>query len=285
MRFKLFREHGALNSPDIFNAFEQGLKHTGHEVVSDNEDVAVIWSVLWNGRMLPNKLIFENARKNNKPIVIIEVGNLKRNITWRICLNHIHGLGTFGNDSNLDIDRPADLGIYLKEENKYRSKSILIATQHSKSLQWEGMPSTDAWVYSVVEKIREKTDQTIVLRPHPRSPMPGIEHEFKNVIRQNLIKVNGTYDDFDIRYDYHCVINHNSGVPIHAAIAGTPVICDSSSLAYPVSDTFENILNPVLPDRQEWLVKVAHTEWTVEEIAKGIPIKRLENHILAQLNS
>ena len=285
MRFRLFREHGALNSPEIFNAFEQGLKHAGHEVVSDNEDISVIWSVLWNGRMLPNKLVFERARQSNKPIIIIEVGNLKRNITWRICLNHIHGLGIFGNDDDLDIDRPAELGIYLKEENKNRSKSILIATQHSKSLQWEGMPSVDAWIYSVVEKIRQKTDQTIVLRPHPRSPMPGIEHEFKNVIRQNPVKIDGTYDDFDIRYDYHCVINHNSGVPIHAAIAGTPIICDSSSLAYPVSDTFENILNPVLPDRQEWLVKVAHTEWTVEEISKGIPIKRLENHILAQLNS
>ena len=284
MRFKLIRQHGALNSPPIFDALEQGIKNAGHQVVDNNEDIPVIWSVLWNGRMLPNKEIFENARRNNKPILIIEVGNLKRNVTWRICLNHIHGLGTFGNDDDLDIDRPAELGLELKQINTNRKEGILIATQHSKSLQWEGMPSMDKWVMSTIEKIREKTDQTIILRPHPRSPMPGIEHEFKNVIRQNPVHVRGSYDDFNIDYNYHCVINHNSGVPIHAAIAGTPVICDKSSLAFPVSDTIDNILNPILPEREEWLISLAHTEWTVEEIAKGIPIKRLEKHILSQLN-
>ena len=284
MRFKLIRQHGALNSPPIFDALEQGIKNAGHQVVNNNEDIPVIWSVLWNGRMLPNKEIFENARRNNKPILIIEVGNLKRNVTWRICLNHIHGLGTFGNDDDLDIDRPAELGLELKQINTNRKEGILIATQHSKSLQWEGMPSMDKWVMSTIEKIREKTDQTIILRPHPRSPMPGIEHEFKNVIRQNPVHVRGSYDDFNIDYNYHCVINHNSGVPIHAVIAGTPVICDKSSLAFPMSDTIDNILNPILPEREDWLISLAHTEWTVEEIAKGIPIKRLEKHILSQLN-
>ena len=42
MRFKLFRQHGALNSPSIFDAFEQGLKAQGHQIVHSNEDVAVI---------------------------------------------------------------------------------------------------------------------------------------------------------------------------------------------------------------------------------------------------
>jgi hypothetical protein len=285
MRFKLFRQHGALNSPSIFNALEQGIKNCGHEIVDDNEDVPVIWSVLWNGRMMANKQIFETARQNNKPVLIIEVGNLKRNVTWRICLNHIHGLGVFGNDENLDIDRPAELGLELKPKNNTRRKEILIATQHSKSLQWKGMPPMDQWVISTIDKIREKTNQKIILRPHPRSLMPGIEHEFNNVIRQTPAHVKGSYDDFDIDYNYHCVINHNSGVPIHAAIAGTPIICDKSSLAFSVTDTIENIVNPMLPDREEWLIKLAHTEWTVDEISKGIPIKRLEKHILSQLKS
>ena len=40
MRFKLYREYGALNSPSIFNVFEQGLKTAGHEIVDGDEDVA-----------------------------------------------------------------------------------------------------------------------------------------------------------------------------------------------------------------------------------------------------
>lgn len=284
MKFKLFRQHGALNSPDIFNAFEKGLISQGHQIVEQDEDVGVIWSVLWNGRMLANKTIYETYKKQNKPIIILEVGNLKRNITWRICLNHINGLGMFPNTDNLDNDRPKKLGIILQEKKHNRRKEILIATQHSKSLQWEGMPLMDKWVSKTINEIRKLTDMPIMIRPHPRSPLAGIEHEFKNVSRQLPNRIQGTYDDFDINYNYHCIINHNSGVPIHAAIYGSPVVCDKSSLAYEVSDKIENILNPHLPDREEWLIKLCHTEWTVEEISNGIPIKRLENLILRQIS-
>ena len=77
MRFKLYREHGALNSVPVFNAFEQGLRALGHKSVTDNEDVAVIWSVLWHGRMAANREIYEKCIRENKQIIIIEVGNLK----------------------------------------------------------------------------------------------------------------------------------------------------------------------------------------------------------------
>jgi len=284
MRFRLYRENGALNSPPIFDAFQQGLLAQGHEVVSSNEDVAVIWSVLWNGRMSPNKQIYDKCRANNKPVIIIEVGNLLRNKTWRICLNHINGLGIFGNDTTLDNDRPKKLGISLRPVNNDRRPEILIATQHQKSLQWQGMPSMDSWTSSIINELRKHTDRKIYIRPHPRSPMIGIEHEFVNVVRQVPQQVKGTYDDFDIDYNYHCVINHNSGPPILAAIQGTPVICDKSSLAHPVSDKIDNIEKITLPEREEWLVKLTHCEWFEEEIKAGTPIKRLEKHLLSQIS-
>lgn len=285
MRFKLFRQHGALNSPSIFDAFEQGLKEQGHQVVDSNEDVAVIWSVLWHGRMSPNQQIYEACRKQNKPIIIIEVGNLKRSETWRICLNHINGLGEFGAKHDIDVNRPKKLGLQMSLPKTNRNKEILIATQHEKSLQWQGMPSMADWTMQTIDKIRKITDRPIVIRPHPRSPMPGIEHEFENVRRQQPIQVSGTYDNFDINYNYHVVINHNSGPPILAAINGTPVITGDSSLAYPVSDKLENIEDPKLPDnRLSWFTELTHCEWTVGEIQQGIPIKRLEKFIKMQVS-
>lgn len=284
MRFKLYRQHGALNSPSIFDAFQQGLIAQGHQVVDSNEDVAVIWSVLWNGRMSPNQQIYEKCIRENRPILIIEVGNLLRNITWRICLNHINGLGEFGANENLDTDRPNKLSVKLKPINENRRSEILIATQHQRSLQWKGMPSMADWTLQTIENVRKHTDNPIVIRPHPRSPMPGIEHEFKNVTRQSPVKLNNTYDDFDINYNYHCVINYNSGPPILAAINGTPVITGNSSLAYPVSDTIENIKNPSLPNRDEWFLKLTHCEWTVPELQQGLPIKRLEKFIKMQVS-
>lgn len=272
MRFKLYRENGAQNSTPVFDAFEQGIKALGHEVVNENEDIPVIWSVLWSGRMELNKFIYHRARKNNKPIIIIEVGNLKRNITWRVSLNHINSLGEFANIENLDPSRPEKLGIFLTPEKHIRNPEILIATQHQRSLQWEGMIPMAGWVENKIKEIRKHTDRKIIVRYHPRSPLYFYD---KSIVIEIPKKIPNSYDDFDINYNYHCVVNHNSGPAVQAAIQGVPVICDQSSLAYPVADCMANIENPQLRNRDDWLLKLCHTEWTVEEISQGLPLSRL----------
>jgi hypothetical protein len=75
------------------------------------------------------------------------------------------------------------------------------------------------------------------------------------------------------------VVNHNSGPAIQAAINGVPIICDSTSLAAPISGKISNIENIDLPDRQEWFVKLCHTEWTTNEIKEGLPFVRLMTKI------
>lgn len=275
MKIKLYREYGALNSVPIFNALEEGLKKQGHEIVDSDEDIPVIWSILWNGRMNANKIIYEAARAAGKPVLILEVGTLKRGQTWKVCVNHINGLGQFGNDSDLDIDRPQKLGISLKDPVSMRRQEILIACQHERSLQWDGMPTTSSWVLNLIKEIKSHTDRHIVVRPHPRSSLPLQNQDFTVMQPQ---RVHDSYDDFDIDYNYHCVINHNSGPCIQAAIQGVPVICDPSSLAGILSGKMEKIEEISLPDRDEWFLKLCHTEWTVEEIANAIPIKRLEKY-------
>ncbi len=272
MRFKLYREYGALNSRPVFDAFEEGLRSLGHESVSENEDVAVIWSVLWSGRMRENRRIYHECKNTGKPVIIIEVGNLKRNETWRVSLNHINSLGIFGNDKGLDSNRPQKLGVFLKPPPERRRGEVLIACQHQESLQWEGMPTMKKWVEDTISKIREKTNRRIIVRPHPRSPFPFV---MPNIILERPQRLPNTYDDFDIFYNYHCVINYNSGPAVQAAMQGVPILCDSSSLAAPLSISWENLENPTLPDREEWFLKLCHTEWTVDEIRQGIPLVRL----------
>jgi len=272
MRFRLYREYGALNSPPVFDAVEHGLRQQGHDIVNDDEDVSVIWSVLWSGRMRQNKLIYERCQQQGKPILIIEVGNLKRGETWRICLNHINNLGKFANEDNLDISRPQKLAMGLKQPPAIRRGEILIACQHQESLQWQGMPAMKDWVADTIEKIKQHTHRRIRVRYHPRSAFPfkqsGVEVE-------RPTRIPNTYDDFDIFYNYHCVINHNSGPAVQAAINGVPVLCDSSSLAADLSIKWSELDNPYVPDRTEWFLKLCHTEWTVEEIRQGTPISRL----------
>jgi hypothetical protein len=280
MKFKLYRNFGALNSVPVFNAFADGVRVCGHEIVENNEDVAVIWSVLWNGRMAGNQQIYNDCVKRNKPVVVIEVGNLKRGQTWRISEAHINGLGIFGNIENLDPSRPQQLGIGLHAEKTRRRDEILIATQHSRSLQWQGQPSMEQWIRETIVKIKRHSGRRIVVRPHPRSQ---IREKFADAVIELPKKLANTYDEYDINYDYHCVINYNAGPSVQAVINGTPTICDSSSLAFSVSEKWENLENPQLPDREEWFLKLCHTEWTVDEIAQGIPLKRLESYLEEKL--
>ena len=272
MKFRLYKEYGALNSPDIFSALEQGIRNQGHDVVDRDEDISVIWSVLFQGRMMHNEKVYESARTENRSVLIIEVGNLIRNKTWRISLNNINSLGSFGNNSDLDSERPIKLGVSMSPYQQKRRGEILIAAQHERSLQWRGMPTMKKWVETVIEQIKPQTSRRIIVRPHPRNPF---SIKIPNVILESPQKIPNTYDDFNIFYQYHCVINHNSGPAVQAAIQGVPVICDSSSLAGELSNDLRDIENLRYLPREDWFLKLCHTEWTVEEIRQGIPIRRL----------
>ena len=280
--FKLYREFGALNSPPIFDAIQAGIVATGNRVVTEGEDVPVIWSVLWNGRMAGNRAVYQRAIQEKRPILIVEVGNLIRGRTWRISLNNVNGKGYFGNDDDLNESRPLALNLKLFEKNTNRNSEILITGQHEMSLQWEAQPPMVRWVENTVRELRKYTDRPIKFRPHPRAKY-GTSGQVSGIPIEVPRKISGTYDDFDITYNYHCVINHNSGPGVHAAIYGTPIICDPSSLAFPVSGNFQNIESIDLPDRTNWFVKLTHTEWTQEEIARGIPLTRLLPEIQRQL--
>jgi hypothetical protein len=138
----------------------------------------------------------------------------------------------------------------------------------------------EQWIRDTIVKIKRHSSRRIVVRPHPRSQ---IREKFADAVIEIPKKLANTYDDYDINYNYHCVINHNAGPSVQAAINGTPTICDLSSLAFPVSEKWENLENPQLPDREEWFLKLCHTEWTVDEIAQGIPLKRLESYLEEKL--
>lgn len=276
MRFKLHRANGALNSPAIFAALEKGILSAGHTVSESESDIEVIWSVLWAGRMKSNQLIYDRCLKNRKPIMIIEVGNLHRGRTWRLSFNHINGLGHFANEQELDLDRPKKLNVSLRPERVDRSAHILVACQHEQSLQWQSQPKMAHWVQQMVLNIRQYSDRKIVVRPHPRSPF--VLHSIGVEISQPK-PVKGSYDGFDFQDNYHCVVNYNSGPAVQAAINGTPIITDASSLAYPVSDQIQNIESIKLGSRDQWFLQLCHTEWTVPEIASGIPIQRLLSNL------
>ena len=279
MKFSLFTDYGALNSKPVFDSFATSLHNSGH-TVSFNEwdcDVAVIWSVLWFGRMAGNQKVWEHFQAINKPVIALEVGGINRGVTWKVGLNGINRDAYFGDSGNNNA-RSNALGLLLKPW-RTDGEYILICGQHDKSLQWQGMPSMSNWLMQTISEVRKHTDRPIIFRPHPRRPLPHIEKEFKNVYRQDPQHVKDTYDDFDMGFDnVWATISYSSNPGIHSIIEGVPAFVSTHSLAYPAGndiDFLHTIEQPLMPDRTQWLNDYAHTEYTIEEIAAGLPLKNL----------
>lgn len=282
MKFNLWTQHGALNSKPVFDAFRIGAMALGHSCVDNtpsNNCIDVIWSVLWHGRMGPNKEIWERARKEGRPIVVLEVGGIQRGNTWKVGLNGINS-NSFPFAINNTSERAEQLGLKLTPW-RTQGNHILICAQHDKSLQWQDMPNVSNWIIQTVDKIQQHTDRTIIIRPHPRCPLPDIEKEFRNVIRQQPQQIAGTYDSFDMNFkNAWATINWSSNPGIHSIINGVPAIVGPNSIAYSVAEhDLKNIENPFMPDRQQWLNDYAWTEFTINEIAQGLPLKRLTDYL------
>ena len=274
MRVSIFDQYGALNSAPVFAAVRAGLDSIGieHNSMDSSADVAVIWSQLWHGRMKHNQGVWETFRNSNRPVVVVEVGMLRRGSTWKLGVNGTGNNAYYGRD--LIPGRAAQLRLEAKSWTN-SGYNIVIAAQRSDSQQWAGQPPTVAWLTETANAIRKYTDRPIVIRPHPRqriSDIPGCVIEMPRPIP-------GTYDSFDYERCLStawAVVNHNSGPGSLAVLSGVPAFVHSSSLAALVGNTdLSAINNPLRPDRTAWLERLAHTEWYTEEIASGLPLKRL----------
>jgi hypothetical protein len=271
----------AKNSSPVMNAMLDSLRQAGVSTQENSwdADAAIIWSVLWSGRMAANQAVWSHYRSLGRPVIVIDVGALYRGETWKIALNSITADGYYGHTENLDWDRPRKLGISLAI-NLTRNPRIVIAAQHARSLQAAGLVSMEGWIIQQVEQLRTVTDRPIVVRPHPRSALDsaGLVHLPPDVIIEHPVKIVNTYDSHNLAFDCHAMVNHNSGPGIQAALAGTRPIVDRSSLAHPVSISHEDIDRPYDQDRDQWLVEICHTEYTVREIQQGLWLRRLETH-------
>lgn len=285
MRISYWPNSVALNGKQPYDAFLTSLTDQGFELVKESMDAhaAVIWSVLWHGRMAPNQSVWKHYRTNNRPVVVTEVGGIKRGTTWKVGLNGINRNGYYGNSGN-DSSRTNVLGLSLKPWRK-DGEYILICGQHDKSQQWQNMPAMNRWIMNTIETLQEHSNRDIILRPHPRCRLPAIEHQYQRVYRQEPQHVNGTYDDFDLTFERaHAVVNWSSNPGVHAVINGVTAFVGPDSLAYDVANHhLQHIEHPRHADRTQWLNDYAWTEFTVEEIAAGLPLSRLRQTLDAQI--
>ena len=264
----------AKNAQPVMSAVLDCLQARGIQTQENSmtSDAAIIWSVLWAGRMAANQAVYEHYRSQGKPVVIIEIGALYRGNTWKVAVNNINAQGYYGHLDKLDFDRPARLKISLATQLSSKP-NIIVALQHDRSLQVADTNMTD-WLHTTLQILKNNTDRPITVRPHPRSRL-ALNNLPAGVSVETPNRLPNTYDSFDMHYDCHALVNYNSGPGIQAAIAGVRPVVESTSLAYPVGVGFADIEQPYSQDRELWLAQICHTEYTLDELRRGMWISRV----------
>ena len=286
MKIAVFPKTCAQAGKPVMSAFVESLRGENYVICENHErpeaDVVVMWS--WLLGMYGRDAIYNHYKNTNTKFLILEVGALKRNTSWKVAIGGINRDADFGNQS-VDDNRLKlfDLVPYPWHQS---GEHIVVCGQNERSIAWNQGNMAD-WAGRMIDWIRSQTDRPIWFRPHPRFPVHFKHAEQKKIFvsQPKRLKLVGTTDEVDFTSALaraHAVVNYNSNPAIESVLAGVPVYVNQSSLCWPVGNAIgSDINNPAKPDRTEWLKKISYTEWFVEEIKQGLPWKRLRQNLIA----
>lgn len=189
--------------------------------------------------------------------------------------------GVFGNTGNYFGDNPdplrwekiaKELGIKLKKWRK-GGNHILICCQRNGGWSMKGLPVPE-WLVSTIHEIRKFSDRDIVIRPHPgdKRAMSYIKPLKARIATKHKIS-NARSITEDLK-DAWCTITYNSSPGVASAIEGVPVYVTDpkpdTSQAHEISNVnISSIEEPSMPDRIEWLQKIAMCHWSKDELRTG----------------
>lgn len=279
MRLSYFPKYAARNAAPVIESFLQGARYHGISCHQDcrDSDAVLIWSQLWAGRMRHNLGIYQHYRQLGRPVIMIDVGLIQRNHTWKISLDDNAYLAGTGHSAT----RSQEFGLHCRPWTM-QGRDVVLALQRSDSNQWRGQPDLEDWCEHTIGELRKHTNRPITVRPHPRL---SLRRTLRGVTMSTPNKMPDTYDDYDFVQGISsawAVINWNSTPGVIAVLQGVPAFVGPTSLAAPVANLdLSKIETPDRPDRSQWINDLAWTEWTQAEMSMGLP----HQHILTKLNN
>jgi hypothetical protein len=294
-------------------AFAQHLSATPHRVswVGTERyatcDLAIVYGSPGAGAGRRRRIRQAIVSQHEGPVLIVETPLLGRKVPalergrlpfsrpksgenfdrFRISLN-----GSFW-DNGIFCNEPADgtrwgalrreLGIELEDYRK-TGDHILLIGQVPGDASLRGL-DVFKWIESTVIDLAVLSDRPIVIRPHPLSghqALGGLKRRLQAHGHGNCeIRTEGSLRD--ALRDAWATVTYSSGAAIDSLLAGVPAfaLCPAS-MAWPVTDhELGRIEAPTLFDRRPWLDQLAHSQWTISEIADGTVWARFKDRIAA----
>jgi hypothetical protein len=164
-------------------------------------------------------------------------------------------------------DRAEALGVKPKPW-KRDGGHILLCGMGDKGAQACGF-RPEQWERETIATLLKYTDRPILYRPKPSwqgaKPLPGVGYSPR------------TQSFDDALQGAHCVVSHHSNCNVDGLVEGVPSFC-TDGLALPLSlSDLSRIESPIYPDgREQWIADACYTQWSVDEISRGLPWRHLK---------
>jgi hypothetical protein len=192
--------------------------------------------------------------------------------------------GIFPNTGEYCYDKPdpkrwekikRDLKLELKPWRSTGSH-ILLCLQRNGGWSMKGLTIVD-FFNNIIKEIRKYSDRPILVRTHPGDKKSGL---YKHLLTgKNIIVSDKLLLRDDLKNSWATVI-YNSSPGVASAIEGIPVFVidpEFSQYREVANLDLSQIENPVFPDREHWVHKMAQCHWNFSEIADGTAWKHMRN--------
>lgn len=225
------------------------------------------------------KKIINQLRSKNIPQIFVDSNilhyNRKEHEWHRYSLNSVYpNDGIYFFNKHLDETKWKIYSRWHDVELKpWRStgKNILILCQRPKGWNMFGNDQ-DHWLDNTINEIRRYTNHPIVIRMHP-----GDGTRFKQIEKikkrhGHTISISEKENIKDELAECWCAVGYNSTPNVVAAIEGVPVYVEDPKHSWAADIAFTDlsmIVDPPLPDRTQWLHKIANIHWSNDEVKSG----------------
>lgn len=160
---------------------------------------------------------------------------------------------------------------------------ILLLAQRPKGWNMFGNDQ-DAWLDQMIAEIRKYSQRPIMIRMHP-----GDGARFKQIEKLqkrygNQISISEHTNIRDALVNCWCAVGYNSTPNVVSAIEGVPVYVQDPTHSWAKDiafTTLDQIENPPLPVRDNWLATIANIHWSNEEVKSGQLWTAIKDYIVS----
>ena len=277
---------------ECLESFAQGVRAVGHSVVTEWEHryipsrLAVIlgWATTNTGgrNIVLRKQVIAEQRRLGFQTMCIDAS------CWKYLDNHgsylryslngpFYDHAEYANHNSDDAkwsEISRTLGVQLKPAQANAEGHILICMQRDGGFAMKTMQPM-AWLAEKISQIRQVTNKTIFIRPHPGDYRAS---DFDSYRRTKYFqKMNVHVLDcvntslLNNLAGAHSAVFFNSSASVAAVLQGIPVFVDDQScVSWQVANhDINNIENPKQFEREQWLYDLASAHWSDEDGRTG----------------